>query len=61
MFGDMDEEIRLRAMDSLHSNGRHNGKNIIRAGHTVTDYSVKSRENTPIDYLTINFSLFSFW
>ena len=33
----MGENIRLPAIDSLYSKGRHHNINIICVGHTVTD------------------------
>ena len=60
IFDDMGQKIRLRAIDSLHSLGRHHNIKIIYACHTVTDLSVKSRKKTPVVYLTINSSLLSF-
>ena len=37
IFDDMGENIRLPAIDSLYSKGRHHNINIICVGHTVTD------------------------
>ena len=47
IFDDMGENIRLPAIDSLYSKGRHHNINIICVGHTVTDINTKARDNTP--------------
>ena len=39
---EMGENIRLPAIDSLYSKGRHHNINIICAGHTVTDLNTKA-------------------
>ena len=56
IFDDMGENIRLPAIDSLYSKGRHHNINIICVGHTVTDLNTKARENTPAIYITLNSS-----
>ena len=57
ILDDMGENIRLPAIDSLYSKGRHHNINIICVGHTVTKINTKSRENTPAIYITLNSSL----
>ena len=52
----MVEIIRLPAIDSLYSKGRHHNINIIYLGHTVTEFNTKSRDNTPAIYITLNSS-----
>ena len=54
IFDDMRENIRLPAIDSLYSKGRHHNINIICVGHTVTDLNTKARDNTPAIYITFN-------
>ena len=54
IFDDMGENIRLPAIDSLYSKGRHQNINIIRVGHTLTDLNTKARDNTPAIYITSN-------
>ena len=56
IFDDMEENIRLPAIDSLYSKGRHHNSNIIFVGHTVTDLNTKARDNTPAIYITLNSS-----
>ena len=56
IFDDMGENIRLPAIDSLYSKGRHHNINIICVGHTVTDLNTKARDNTPAIYITLNSS-----
>ena len=56
IFDDMGENIRLPAIDSLYSKGRHQNINIICVGHTVTDLNTKSRDNTRAIYITLNSS-----
>ena len=56
IFDDMGENIRLPAIDSLNSKGRHHNFNIIYVGHTVTDLNTKARDNTPAIYITLNSS-----
>ena len=56
VFDDMGENIRLPAIDSLYSKGRHHNINIICVGHTVTDLNTKARDNTPAIYITLNSS-----
>ena len=52
----MGENIRLPAIDSLYSKGRHHNISIICVGHTVTDLNTKARDNTPAIYITLNSS-----
>ena len=52
----MGENIRLPAIDSLYSKGRHHNINIICVTHTVTDFITKARENTPAVFITLNSS-----
>ena len=52
----MGENIRLPAIDSLYSKGRHYNINIVCVGHTVTDLSTKTTDNTPAIYITLNSS-----
>ena len=54
IFDDMGENIRLPAIDSLYSKGRHHIIKIICVGHTVTDLNNKARDNTPAIYITLN-------
>ena len=54
IFDDMGDNIRLPAIDSLYSKGRHRNINIICVGHTVTDLYTKARDNTPAIYIFIN-------
>ena len=56
IFDDMGKNIRLPAIDSLYSKGRHHSINIICVGHTVTDLNTKARDNTPAIYITLNSS-----
>ena len=49
-FDDMGENIRLPAIDSLYSKGRHHNINIICVAHTVTDFITKEREHTSCIY-----------
>ena len=56
IFDDMGENIRLPAIDSLYSKGRHHNTNIIYVGHTVTYLNTKARDNTPSIYITLNSS-----
>ena len=56
IFDDMGENIRLPAIDSLYSKGRHHNNNIRCVGHTVTDLNTKARDNTPAIYITLNSS-----
>ena len=56
VFDDMGENIRLPAIDSLYSKGRHHNINIICVGHTVTDLNTKARDNTPAIYITLSSS-----
>ena len=51
IFDDMGENIRLPAIDSLYSKGRHHNMNIICVGHSVTDLNTKARDNTPAIYI----------
>ena len=60
IFDDMGENIRLPAIDSLYSKGRHHNINIICVGHTVTDLNTKARDYTPAIYITLNGSQQSF-
>ena len=53
IFDDMGENIRLPAIDSLYSKGRHHNINIICVGHTVTDLNTKARDNTPAIYMLL--------
>ena len=53
IFDDMGENIRLPAIDSLYSKGRHRNINITCVGHTVTDLNTKARDNTPAIYITL--------
>ena len=50
----MGENIRLPAIDSLYSKGRHHNINIICVDHTVTDLNTKSRDNTPAIYILLS-------
>ena len=56
IFDDMGENIRLPAINSLYSKGRHHNINIICRGHTVIDLNTKARDNTPAIYITLNSS-----
>ena len=56
IFEDMGENIRLPAIVSLYSKGRHQNINIICVGHTVTDLNTKARDNTPAIYITLKSS-----
>ena len=56
IFDDMGENIRLPAIDSFYSKGRHHNINIICVSHTVTDLYTKARDNTPPIYITLNSS-----
>ena len=49
----MGEAIRLPAIVSLYTKGRHRNINIICVGHTVTDLNTKARDNTPAIYIYI--------
>ena len=51
LFDDMGEDIRLLAIDSFYSKGRHHNINIICVGHTVTDLNTKARDNIPAIYI----------
>ena len=53
---DMGENIKLPAIDSLYSKGRHHNINITCVGHTVTDLNTKATDNTPAIYSTLNSS-----
>ena len=53
IFDDMGENIRLPAIVSLYSKGRHHNSNIIFVGHTVTDLNTKARDNTPAIYILL--------
>ena len=53
IFDDMGETIRLPAIESLYSKGRHRNINIICVGHTVTDLYTKAGDNTPALYIFI--------
>ena len=53
IFDDMGENIRLPAIDSLYSKGRHHNINRICVGHTVADLNTKARDNTPAIYIYI--------
>ena len=44
VFDDMGENIRLPAIDSLYSKGRHHNINIVCVGHTVADLNTKARD-----------------
>ena len=50
---DMCDNIRLPAVDALYLKGRHHNINIICAGHTITDLNTKSRDRTPVVYITL--------
>ena len=54
IIDDKAENIRLPAIDSLYSKGRHHNINIICVGHTVTDLNTKARDRTPAIYITLN-------
>ena len=56
IFDDMGENIRLPAIDSLYSKGRHHNINIICVGHNVTDLNTKAREYPSYIYITLNSS-----
>ena len=56
LFDDMGENIRLPAIVSLYSKGKHNNINIICVGHTVTDLNTKARDNIPALYISLNSS-----
>ena len=56
IFDDLGENIRLPAIDSLYSKGRHHNINIISVGQTVTDLNTKTRDNTPAIYIILNSS-----
>ena len=56
IFDDVGENIRLPAIDSLCSKGRHHNNNIICVGHTVTDLNTYAKDNTPAIYITLNSS-----
>ena len=53
IFDDMGENVRLPAIDSLYSKGRHHNINIICVCHTVTDLNTKARDNTPAIYILL--------
>ena len=56
IFDDMGENIRLPAIDSLYSKGKHQNINVICVDHTVTDLNTKAGFNTPDIYITLNSS-----
>ena len=55
IFDDMGENIRLPAIDSLYSEGRHQIIDIICVANNVTDF-IEARENTPAVYINLNSS-----
>ena len=56
IFDYMGENIRLPAIHSLYSKGRHHIINIIFVGHTVTDLNTEARDNTQAIYFKLNSS-----
>ena len=57
LFDDMGENIILPSADELYSSGRQNNINIICVGHTVTDLTTKTNDNTPLIFITLISSL----
>ena len=56
VFDDIGAKIRLPAIDSLYSKGRHHNINTVCVGHTVADLNTNARDNTPAIYITLSSS-----